>query len=761
MLEAALNVASKFSFLYNMNAKRFFALLQFLCLGGYLGIYCMPAYTKKISVVLEDGVAYIRLFGDEHNKRAENTDGYTVIQKNGVWYFAEEDSISGIKPSKHRLSLNTTEETRQFLETLPKHLSYKRGDVAKAMKKNQAHSMQRKSVVGTRKVLVILMQYSDLPMVKSQDDFHALFNSREYFEDGAQGSVCNFFTDVSYGQLQLTCDIIGPFTSKHESNYYGGNDRNGSDAHPEELFEEAINKAIDYVSLRDYDSDNDGFVDNIHIIFAGHGEEAGASDNAIWSHEATFYKAYEIQGVKIDRYSCAPELRGNKGNGISRIGPHCHEIGHALGAMDYYDTDYTINGEYMGTGDWDVMSSGSWNNDGITPADFNPYVKINDFGWVAPQIMPSGEICIQPSCDSPNQYYILKSPTSPDYYVFENRSKEKWGYGIPGEGMLIFHIHPEIVNSNNNINSASPQKCYVVCASSKTRRPSNTPTSYGDINSAGCPYPGSTNNTDFGQYSVPTAFFWDEDECGIELNHIHTDSEGNIHLENNSAGMGNDNKERETLFFENFEDDHIKIIIIDDNKGELAPTWGVQENPSSPPKVPTKPLAYKGTKCLQLSAMKTASVENSFSFSLPEASARSKGKLKIKLYVNTLNNREDSPNVIKVSYRTTDDTEWQSTEIQSIENNRWQQYVIGLPDNVSEEIQVTGTVYWGSILAIDNLEVEQIVEKEESTIREIEKPKNNIVMFYSPYGGKISRPGRGINIIKDKEGNIYKVLFQR
>ena len=79
-----------------------------------------------------------------------------------------------------------------------------------------------------------------------------------------------------------------------------------------------------------------------------------------------------MQGMKIDRYSCTPELRGNRGGGISRIGPCCHEMGHALGAMDYYDTDYTTGGSFEGTGVWDVMAQGSWNNDGITPGTFQP-----------------------------------------------------------------------------------------------------------------------------------------------------------------------------------------------------------------------------------------------------------------------------------------------------------------------------------------------------------------------------------------------------
>ena len=739
-----------------MIVKRLIIFLQ-IFLAGCLSASSMPAYPQKIPVNVGDGVVYIRLFGDEHNKRAETLDGFTVIQKNSEWFFAEKDSEGWLKPTGHRLSAIVTDSTKQFLVNATKHLA--NGPIVRQTKRSHfvSQTLHSQNVLGMRRVLVILMQYSDLSMVKSQNDFNDLFNSKGYSDDGAQGSVSDFYTDVSYGQLQLVCDVVGPFTSQHDRKYYGGNDRSGNDSHPEELFEEAIKQAVEHVSLKDYDADDDGFVDNVHIIFAGHGEEAGASDNAIWSHEATFYRPYEIQGMKIDRYSCAPELRGNSGKGISRIGPHCHEIGHALGAMDYYDTDYEDDGAYLGTGDWDVMASGSWNNEGITPADFNPYVKAYDFGWIAPKDLPSGNVTIHPSCVDSNQYYILRSSYSTDYYLIENRSKGKWGYGVPGAGMLVFHIHPELETSGNNINSKSPQKCYVVCASSRMQRPGSSPSSYGDIDSDGCPYPGSSNNTNFGQSSIPAAFFWDDEECGIELNYISIDGEGNIHLENNSLGIGDEDVERKRIFFEGFEDEDVKIDIFLGDEKSLLPSWVVETNPQASSKFIARPSAYKGSKSLQLSAKRV--LEKAvclFCFKIPEETYS--GLLRLKLYVNTLNPQADSPNFIKIGYRTKDNDEWQYSEIISSGNNRWQQSVVELPNNVLPQIQIEGTAFTGSVLAIDNLEVEQIVEKNEMGIHDTRLFANGNCFKYSLSGIKQNRSKKGISIIRLPNGTVAKII---
>lgn len=741
-----------------MITKRLVLFLQFFFLTGNIYTSSMPAYPKKVSIKVEGGEVYIQLLGDEHSKRAENIDGYTIIQKNGEWHFAEKDSNGKLIPSAHKLTANITDSTKQFLKTISPHLTNEANQKSSETRKSSSFTQHSQKVIGERKVLVILMQYKDLLLIKSPDDFNELFNGIGYDEDGAQGSVCDYFSDVSYGQLQLTCDIIGPFTSANSWSYYGKNDRDGNDSNATELFTEAIAHAADLVSLEDYDSNKDGYVDNIHIIFAGHGEEAGASSDAIWSHETQFFEPVEIHGMKIDKYSCAPELRSNKGNGISRIGPHCHEIGHALGAMDYYDTDKETGGNYLGTGVWDVMASGSWNNDGISPADFNPYVKAYNFEWISPRELPSGEVTIQPSYIGPEHYYRLGSSYSSDYYLIENRSKERWGYGVPGEGLLVYHIHSEINNADNHINTTTPQKCYLVCASSKSRLPGDNPSSYGAINTDGCPYPGTTNNTNFGQGSIPVAFFWNDEECNIELNQISIDGLGSIHLENNS--INEEETERRKIFFEGFEENEVKITISKGESSKFSSTWAIESDPQGPSKFPTRPSAYKGTRCLQLSAKKSAEVTSMFSFTIPEPADIDSCMIKLKFFANTFNPPTDQNNKLQINYRTRNSEEWQHREIQPSGNNHWTQYIVDLPNNIAAQIQVEGTAYSGSVLAIDNLEVEQIKGKNESAIDNIQTNVNKQFYLYNLSGIKQTTLQRGLFVIRDSEGEVHKILYK-
>lgn len=497
----------------------------------------MPSYPRCIA--LEDG-SLIYVKGDENCKWGETEDGYTILPMDNGWVYAQQTTSGYAAPSTYKVSKVINNEVKAFLQTQPLRIPIKIHN-KKQLHQSPMHSSlsQSQKVIGDRKALVVLMAFDDLDFIKANYDFDRLFNEIGYADDGAMGSVKDYFLWSSYGQLNFTCDVIGPFKASHEMKYYGKNiGSSGQDKAPLELFKEALSYATQNVDLADYDSNNDGYVDNIHIIFAGYGEESGAKSDAIWSHEMTF-PAIEIEGVKIDRYSCAPELRGNYGKGISRIGPHCHEMGHALGAMDYYDVDYSENGNFSGTGNWDIMASGSWNNEGITPPDFNPYVKIFDFGWCQPQTFEEGYNKILPAYESNDQIFMLSTPIDEDFYLVENRQQTGFDSGIPGRGLLIFHIGPDIDSRKptNSVNSLYPQQCYVVCAAAETQYPTNTPSSYGDINTSGCTFPGLTQNTEFSDFSIPAAFSFNGAQTGIMLSEITEEENFAISLYNGTPPL--------------------------------------------------------------------------------------------------------------------------------------------------------------------------------------------------------------------------------
>lgn len=728
-------------------------IIIFLLLTGMQDLYAVPAYPFKVSVVIDGKITEISLYGDEHSKWAETADGYTLIQnEEDKWCYAELHSDGYLKPTSFLLDAEKekSQQLTQFLMNTKTHL--RPGRVYREEKENVSES-RIKSALGERRILVILMEYQDVKLSKTSDDFDRLFNQSDYQDDGAQGSVKDFFMSASYGQLKLTCDVYGPYQASHRAIYYGGNDISGADMNPYALFVEAIEEVSKDTDLSMYDGDGDGYVDNVHIIYAGYGEEAGAAASSIWAHESSFRQPYSVNGMKIDRYSCAPELRGNTGNGISRIGPHCHEIGHALGAMDFYDTNYSTDGAYLGTGKWDVMASGSWNNDGITPADFNPYVKAYNYGWIEPKILPTGAVSIAPSCQSKDNYYILQSSEGGDYYMIENRSSEQWGSGLPGQGLLLFHLHSGLADAKNLINATNPQKCYIVCASSSYKKPSNTAKSYGEINSAGCPYPGTTRNTSFNQSSTPTAFFWEKSECGINLYDIVLRPDGEITLVNASTGTGYTPERWVDLYTESFETAG-NYEIVDSRYGE----WTLVKNPQDGTGILSRPLAHTGDYSLQLSA-KNSMIDAESTIEFACSPEKGGDWVSLKGYVTSYGLLTGASNQLLISYQSAS-SNWEDYTVESSTNSVWQQFLINIPYAESLKFKIKGIANAGTIVAVDDITISQKISTNIMTIEQKDKAKDIPLILYNIAGNRLPSYQKGINIIRTSNGLYKKVLIK-
>lgn len=558
-------------------------LYSFLAVCFAVRLFAVPAYTGLVKVIVPDGHVYISLKGDENCKYGITDSGYTVLQNAGFWYYACVNGKGDVFCSEYLLMQSPDNTTKEFLSMTPKGLIPSASKEIQDTNRVISHSrnMGYGSVVGERKALVILMQFSDLSFKYSSRDFDELFNMANYTKDGAEGSVYDFYKFASYGQLELKSDVLGPYTSRNKVSYYGGNSGvGGQDKNPFALFQEAIEHAKKEVNFADYDCNADGYVDNVHIIFAGYGEEAGAMSSAIWSHQMSF-SPISVQGVMIDRYSCSPELRGNAGTGITRIGVPCHEIGHALGATDYYDTNYQAGGQFYGTGEWDVMAEGSWNNGGISPADFNPYVKVYNYGWAHLKDLRLGEENVIKPSHNVDEIYRISTNVSGDFFLFENRRNYKFNSHIPGEGLLIYHVGPDIDQKAlyNTINTGFPQQCYPVCASSSYSVPTSSSSSYGNINSAGCPYPGVSGNTEFSSSSKPASYCFNGKPSGIEVTGIKESGE-NILL--TLVSNTDDTEAADNVWYDGFEKNTLgSFWIPKDVHGEA--TWNIRKVLSASP----------------------------------------------------------------------------------------------------------------------------------------------------------------------------------
>ncbi|PKP39056.1 MAG: peptidase M6, partial [Bacteroidetes bacterium HGW-Bacteroidetes-15] len=346
------------------------------------------AYPYPIEYSLPDGSKLtIVLRGDEKVKWAETVDGYSILlNEKGFYEYAITNEYGDMVRSGVQVSneMKRTSIESQLLSKMPKGIRFSKSQVS-LMKQiweiNKSEAAKVFPTNGERKLICILIGFTDLPFTKTQADFNNLFNQVGYSAGGASGSVKDYYLENSYGQFNLTVDVAGPYTASQNMLYYGGNDASGNDLRPRELVREAIILANPDVNFADYDNDSNGYVDAVYIIYAGYGEEAGGGANAIWAHAWSLWPTETLDGKVISSYSCSAEHRGNSGTNITRIGVICHEFGHVLGAPDYYDTDYEDGGEFTGTGQWDMMAGGTWNNGGATPAHHNGFTKVIYYNW--------------------------------------------------------------------------------------------------------------------------------------------------------------------------------------------------------------------------------------------------------------------------------------------------------------------------------------------------------------------------------------------
>ena len=307
---------------------------------------------------------------------------------------------------------------------------------------------------GERRGLIILVSFQDQDFgsANPKETWTAIANEQGYTGNGAVGSVSDYFRDQSYDQFHLTFDVVGPVKVAHEHAYYGTNKDWGDptgwfDQNVGEFVEEACKAVADTVCFADYDWDDDGLVEEVYLVYAGHGENdySDRDSTVIWPHMASLsgdWEGYEnglyLQGVCIDVYACSNEI--DRGGALAGMGTICHEFSHCLGLPDLYNTD-TGNSVL---GHYDLMDLGSYNgpnNNGWCPPGYSSYERYA-CGWLTPQetyAVPE-DVDLQPLHLSAEARLYRTASDANDYYLIENRQKVSWDSYLPSDGVMVWHI---------------------------------------------------------------------------------------------------------------------------------------------------------------------------------------------------------------------------------------------------------------------------------------------------------------------------------
>lgn len=318
---------------------------------------------------------------------------------------------------------------------------------------------------GEKRGLIILVSFPDQKF-GSEDPkalWQAVANQEDYSDNGARGSVSDYFRDQSYGQFHLSFDVVGPVETKNPYAYYGTNKDWGQptgwfDQNVGELVDEVCHVVDDSVHFKDYDWDDDGKVEQIFLLYAGHGENDYYSKDStvIWPHMATlsvdwpgYSEGITLQGVRIDTYACSNEI--NRKNELEGLGTICHEFSHCLGLPDLYDTK-------KGTsvlGNYDLMDQGCYCGGGWCPTGYSSYERYA-CGWLTPDPVEDARAVtsLEPLHLQPDVRIYRRSPESADYYLIECREKSSWDSYLPTAGLMAWHIdYDKTVWDENTVNN--------------------------------------------------------------------------------------------------------------------------------------------------------------------------------------------------------------------------------------------------------------------------------------------------------------------
>ena len=308
---------------------------------------------------------------------------------------------------------------------------------------------------GSPKALVILAEFQDTTFT-IQDTKNVFtnylmnedhFSDKRYNQDQNYKGVRGYFKDCSYGKFTPVFDVVGPIKLPEAHAVYGaGNDR------MDLLLADACAVVDGMVNFADYDANNDGIVDLVYVIYAGHSANtSGNKDTNIWPKSGTITISNKFDGKSIRRYGVSNELNGSEKTSksnkkINGIGLFCHEFSHTLGLPDIYayNTD-AENQDNQGMEYWDIMDGGTGIRGGRVPASYLAWER-EVMGWMKIDELKN-DITINnlKSIDNGGKAYKIVNPkNSNEYIVLQSIQKgawnQGWGDNTYGKGLFAYRI---------------------------------------------------------------------------------------------------------------------------------------------------------------------------------------------------------------------------------------------------------------------------------------------------------------------------------
>jgi immune inhibitor A len=495
-----------------------------------------PAAPIELTLQQPDGVEFVAIpRGDEYASWLETRDGHSVMRKDDTWFYAEKDAGGELKPGSIEVGSLSNDELQQ----LPLHVSpspqprpsypepIRRIERTKT-KPDQQVPQAVADMPHSQNLLTILVSYTDRSISYPDSNFNQLVY-------GASGSVKKYYQDVSYNRF-----TIKPAEESHGTVNDGVIRIERSIAHPNQGNDHDVSKgeAAEVVTLADafidfesFDTNADGRVSSdelsIMIVAAGYSASYGGLDNALtpnmWPHRAWFTSTLTLDGVELQDYTMVAELHATSeaNEHQATIGTMCHELGHLMfGLPDLYDVGE--DAQSAGIGQWGLMGGGGWNRTGTwigdPPAHMSAWSKVKT-NFTAPLDVsganPGMQIYKADAYEAARRLWIDKYKLNGEYILVENRQKTGYDAGLPGSGLLIWHI-----DESQTSNEDESHKL-VDLEEADGLNHLDTDINKGD---SGDPFPGFSNNRSFNDTSNPNSKNYFNQSTQISIENISNSS---------------------------------------------------------------------------------------------------------------------------------------------------------------------------------------------------------------------------------------------
>ena len=722
---------------WNMK-QRIFILNALLCL--VLSVWAVPAKRGVwCSLSLVDGTEVkAQLVGDEF-----------------LHYYVSEDGTKYVQDESTGLYRKMTDEV-----TAQRRAAVRRAQ-AQGRQKRMLRKAQASNVFqGTKKGLIILVQFTDSKFKSGHDLalYERIANDENYSGNNFRGSIKDYFKAQSHGLFELDFDVAGICQLQHTYAYYGKNS-NDNDVRAGQMVAEACLWAHEHgTDFSKYDWDGDGEVDQVFVLYAGHGEASYDKDpDTIWPHmhylsASDYGKSLSLDGVTVDTYACSCELNGD-GN-LDGIGTFCHEFSHCMGFPDLYDTSYA---GWFGMGDFDLMCSGSYNGDSKCPAGYSAYEKA-ECGWLTLKDMTNIEqetsiVGVQPMSADGDAYIIKNKGHKDEYYILENRQKTGWDSYLPASGLMITHVDYDAdiwdwnmpntsgkyEDANGNTKTNDHQRLTIFRAGKSTDE-------YGDASDL---YPYGSNNS-LTKTSCPASTLYNTNSDGSKYMHvaitdiaIAADGTASFTLskEEHQGGDVPVTPFGSTMLYESFD----KCTGTGGNDG----IWGGRSIGAGTPTydnkgwTSTQGKVYASSACVRVG---TSSVNGDIT--TPSFTVNGKAVLSFK--AGAWNTSGDGTTLnLSVSNGTI------SPSSVTMKKGEWTDYNVTITANGNVK-----TTFKASKLRFFLDEV-KVTDASTSGIRGIEGSRSSSIVAYYTLGGiQVTVPSSGIYLARYADGTIKKVVIR-